>query len=349
MFSLLSKKINEIRKNIRLSFTKTKEFKDSVLNITKLIKWQIKLVDTILQRDKNSYKKNNLKLKSISDSDWVYGYIIRLSHAYVMQTKKLRRNSRAIMFVARDVLYSLGINQEIKYGELVADYYVKEKFEEKGTDYFRGGEIGESDYNNFLKISDKKDKVNKILPCMELTQYLCSQLGMPPIHETEDDEGEAFTLNKQKETIEKAIDRVKKAQMFGNQDRSKEKYIGDYKNGKKHGRGTLTSADGDTYIGEFLNDLFHGEGTWIDSRGSKYVGGYKNGLWSGHGEMTHHTGHHYIGEFKNNLYHGEGTLTYAKGDTYVGFWKEGVMHGKGIFKYQDGQVDEGIWEDGKLK
>ena len=36
---------------------------------------------------------------------------------------------------------------------------------------------------------------------MELTQYLCSQLGIPPIHETEDDEGEAFTLNKQKETI----------------------------------------------------------------------------------------------------------------------------------------------------
>ena len=167
------------------------QFKDSVLNITKLIKWQIKLVDTILQRDKNSYKKNNLKLKSISDSDWVYGYIIRLSHAYMMQTKKLKRNSRAIMIVARDVLYSLGINQEIKYGELVADYYVKKKFEEKGTDYFRGGEIGESDYNNFLKISDKKDKVNKILPCMELTQYLCSQLGMPPIHETK--------LNKQKE------------------------------------------------------------------------------------------------------------------------------------------------------
>ena len=185
MFSLLSKKINEIRKNIRLSFTKTKEFKDSVLNITKLIKWQIDLVDTILQRDKNSYKKNNLKLKSISDSDWVYGYIIRLSHAYVMQTKKLKRNSRAIMIVARDVLYSLSIYQDtsIKYGELVTDYYVKEKFEEKGTDYFRGGEIGESDYNNFLKISDKKDKVNKIFPCMELTQYLCSQLGMPPIKE----------------------------------------------------------------------------------------------------------------------------------------------------------------------
>ena len=90
------------------------------------------------------------------------------------------------MIVARDVLYSLSIYQDtsIKYGELVTDYYVKEKFEEKGTDYFRGGEIGESDYNNFLKISDKKDKVNKIFPCMELTQYLCSQLGMPPIRET---------------------------------------------------------------------------------------------------------------------------------------------------------------------
>ena len=198
MFSFLSKKINEVRKNIRLSFTKTKEFKDSVLNITKLIKWQIDLVDTTLQRDKNSYKKHNLKLKSISDSDWVYGYIIRLSHAYMMQTKKLKRNSIAIMIVARDVLYSLGINQEIKYGKLVADYYVKKKFEEKDTDYFRGGEIGESDYNNFLKITDKKDKVNKLIPCMELSQYLCSQLGMPSINEMDDDQDKPFYINKKK-------------------------------------------------------------------------------------------------------------------------------------------------------
>jgi len=198
VFSFLSKKINEVRKNIRLSFTKTKEFKDSVLNITKLIKWQIKLVDTILQRDKKSYKKNHKQLIKLLDSDWVYGYIIRLSHAYMMQTKKLKRNSRAIMIVARDVLYSLGINQEIKYGKLVADYYVKKKFEEKDTDYFRGGEIGESDYNNFLKITDKKDKVNKLIPCMELSQYLCSQLGMPSINEMDDDQDKPFYINKKK-------------------------------------------------------------------------------------------------------------------------------------------------------
>mgnify|MGYP006092707459 FL=1 len=315
MFSFLSKTINEVRKNIRLSFTKSKEFKDSIINITKLIEWQIKLVDTILQRDKNSYTKNNLKLKSILDSDWVYGYIIRLSHAYLMQTKKLKRNSRAILIVARDVLNILDINQKIKYGELVADYYVKKKFEEKNTDYFKGGEIGESDYNNFLKITDKKDKVNKLLPCLELSQYLCSQLGIPPINETENNEDEKFTLKKGIETIE-----------------------------------TLTTyADGSKYVGEVKDGKPHGQGEHIDSRGSKYVGGYKTGLWHGQGEMTHHTGHHYIGEFKNNLYDGEGTLTYAKGDKYSGSWKKGVMHGKGIFKYQDGQVDEGVWENGKLK
>ena len=109
-----------------------------------------------------------------------------------MQTKKLKNNSRAILIVARDVLNILDINQKIKYGELVADYYVKKKFEEKNTDYFKGGEIGESDYNNFLKITDKKDKVNKLLPCLELSQYLCSQLGIPPINETENNEDEEF-------------------------------------------------------------------------------------------------------------------------------------------------------------
>ena len=95
MFSTLKQKFKDFKKDLRLSFTKTFDFKNSVQGSTKLIKWQIKLVDAILERDKKSYKKNHQILNKLLDSDWVYGYIIRLSHAYIGQTK-YKNNTRSV-------------------------------------------------------------------------------------------------------------------------------------------------------------------------------------------------------------------------------------------------------------
>jgi len=56
-----------------------------------------------------------------------------------------------------------------------------------------------------------------------------------------------------------------------------EKYVGEYKDGKRNGQGTITWSDGKNYVGEFKDGKFNGHGklTWSD--GKKYVGEWKNG------------------------------------------------------------------------
>ena len=46
------------------------------------------------------------------------------------------------------------------------------------------------------------------------------------------------------------------------------KYFGQYKDGKRHGEGTLTYSDGRTYIGQFAAGLAYGEGLCINQDGS---------------------------------------------------------------------------------
>jgi len=71
-----------------------------------------------------------------------------------------------------------------------------------------------------------------------------------------------------------------------------EKYVGEYKDGKRNGQGTITWSDGKNYVGEFKDGKFNGHGklTWSD--GKKYVGEWKNG-------RTLPDGRKYVGEYKD--------------------------------------------------
>ena len=55
------------------------------------------------------------------------------------------------------------------------------------------------------------------------------------------------------------------------------KYVGEFKDGKPNGQGTLTLSDGTKYVGEFKDGLENGQGTLTSYDGSKYVGEFKNG------------------------------------------------------------------------
>jgi len=44
--------------------------------------------------------------------------------------------------------------------------------------------------------------------------------------------------------------------------------VGEFKNGKQHGKGTLTDPDGSAYLGQFIDGEKHGLGTCFDSDGS---------------------------------------------------------------------------------
>ena len=72
------------------------------------------------------------------------------------------------------------------------------------------------------------------------------------------------------------------------------RYIGEWKDGKKHGQGKYTSADdngeGDKYIGEFKDDKKHGQGKYIWPNGDEYEGDFKDDKPNGIGIYTFPSG-----------------------------------------------------------
>jgi hypothetical protein len=85
-----------------------------------------------------------------------------------------------------------------------------------------------------------------------------------------------------------------------------DKYLGEWKDGKRHGQGTYTYASGDKYAGEFKDGMMHGQGTYT----------YGLGEWEGD---------KYVGEFKDDMMHGQGTYTEANGTVHIVLCEEGQI------------------------
>jgi hypothetical protein len=127
------------------------------------------------------------------------------------------------------------------------------------------------------------------------------------------------------------------------------KYVGKYKDGKRHGQGTFTWANGTKYIGQWEDGKLQGRGTLTLGNGNKLVGKWKDGKLHGQGTFTEVNGNKYVGKWKDGKQHGRGTLTSATGTKYVGEWKEGKRHGQGTYTWADGTIDKGIWKYDKLE
>ena len=92
--------------------------------------------------------------------------------------------------------------------------------------------------------------------------------------------------------------------------------------------GTHTWDNGDKYVGEWKNNKKHGQGTYTFADGTKYVGEYSDGKRNGQFTVTYSTGVKYVGEFKNDKKHGHGTQYKADGTIL----KEGIFK-EGVFQY----------------
>ena len=55
------------------------------------------------------------------------------------------------------------------------------------------------------------------------------------------------------------------------------KYVGEFKDGKPHGQGTMTSSDGTKYVGEFKDGQPHGKGFYTRPGGPTFNGIWKDG------------------------------------------------------------------------
>ena len=68
-------------------------------------------------------------------------------------------------------------------------------------------------------------------------------------------------LNKKKEDIYTSFHEID----------GEEIYIGEYKDGKQHGKGTTTYDDDDKHVGQYKDGKFHGHGTITFADGDKYL------------------------------------------------------------------------------
>lgn len=86
-------------------------------------------------------------------------------------------------------------------------------------------------------------------------------------------------------------------------------YEGDFKAGRKHGRGVKTWPNGDRYEGEFAEDRKEGRGAYAWGRGP----------WAGE---------RYEGAYANDKRHGMGTYRWPSGDVYTGPWENDAFTGE---------------------
>ena len=98
--------------------------------------------------------------------------------------------------------------------------------------------------------------------------------------------------------------------------------MGNWLDGKKHGKGIYIWKDNSMYIGEFKNNKMDGYGVCYDN----------------HGNII------YEGEWKNNLVHGKGIYIWEEGKRYEGEFLHGKKHGDGVFYLNNELIYEGTWK-----
>uniref|UniRef100_A0A9J8BVR2 MORN repeat-containing protein 4 n=3 Tax=Cyprinus carpio TaxID=7962 RepID=A0A9J8BVR2_CYPCA len=106
---------------------------------------------------------------------------------------------------------------------------------------------------------------------------------------------------------------------------SGEEYTGEWKEGRRHGKGELKFADGTCYKGHFENGLFHGSGVLVFPDGSRYEGEFAQGKFQGVGIFSRFDGMKFEGEFKSGRVEGYGLLTFPDGS-------HGAPRNEGVFE-----------------
>ena len=133
-----------------------------------------------------------------------------------------------------------------------------------------------------------------------------------------------------------------------------EKYEGDMKAGLFDGRGTYTYVSGATYVGEWKNGGRHGQGVLVAKKGDKYDPQANfNKPWSRNTPfamlVNMAESDRYEGEWKDNRRHGQGVYQFSNGDRYIGEFREDRFEGQAKFFYANGATPvSGTWANNKF-
>ena len=141
--------------------------------------------------------------------------------------------------------------------------------------------------------------------------------------------------------------------IFAEKDNRKD-YEGEWKEGKRCGRGVMHFKDGAVYEGEWKDNCFHGTGVYTYPESSscvRYEGSWEKDKKEGHGLFTFRNGASYEGEFHLGKKEGWGIYRYAPEnscDRYEGDFAKDGRSGQGILYYRNGKTWEGIFENDGL-
>lgn len=127
-----------------------------------------------------------------------------------------------------------------------------------------------------------------------------------------------------------------------------DRFVGEFRNGKRNGQGTYTWGNGNRYVGDFVDDKIQGQGTFTFKDGAKYVGPFVNEKRNGRGTYSWADGNVYVGEFANDKIEGFGTYSFKNGNKYVGQFRNELRNGRGTFTWKDGNVYVGEFVDDKM-
>ncbi|MCH2043673.1 MAG: caspase family protein [Saprospiraceae bacterium] len=94
-----------------------------------------------------------------------------------------------------------------------------------------------------------------------------------------------------------------------------------------NGKGRYVYKNGDKYIGEFKDNKRHGRGNYYYTSGNIYKGQFSDNNRHGYGTYTWKNGDTYIGEYKDNKRHGEGTYYFVNNSrpAIKGVWKDNEL------------------------
>lgn len=85
------------------------------------------------------------------------------------------------------------------------------------------------------------------------------------------------------------------------------------------------------YMGNLRQDKMHGLGSMYYLDGSYYLGEWNNGLFHGVGSLKYSDGGVYEGHFEHGQKHGAGFLKYPNGTSFAVHWIEDKKEGMGVF------------------
>ncbi|NQY73402.1 MAG: hypothetical protein HRT90_01420 [Candidatus Margulisbacteria bacterium] len=112
--------------------------------------------------------------------------------------------------------------------------------------------------------------------------------------------------------------------------------------------GAMIFPNGNVYQGDFKQGKRHGRGKFSFNNGDVYDGKWRDGKSEGKGTLTYRDGGFYEGEWEAGEKHGEGRRMYKEGGVYEGGWEAGERHGVGRSKKANGNCYVGNYQGDEL-